>query len=105
MTALVVYESVYGNTREVAEAVAAGLGDARVVSVQEAIEHAHKAELLVVGSRGHGSMAGALLGSVSQRVAAHGHCPVVIIRHEFAHDADPGSQGVADPASVTPATT
>ena len=35
MSALVVYESVYGNTREVAEAIAAGLGDARVVSVQE----------------------------------------------------------------------
>jgi Flavodoxin len=53
MTALVVYESVYGNTREVAEAVAAGLGDARVVSVQEAIEHAHKAELLVAGGPTH----------------------------------------------------
>jgi flavodoxin len=33
MTALVVYESLYGNTREVAEAIAAGIGDATVVSV------------------------------------------------------------------------
>lgn len=35
--------------------------------------------LLVVGSRGHGKLIGALLGSVSQYVAAHATCPVVVI--------------------------
>ncbi|GAB2749163.1 universal stress protein [Salinifilum aidingensis] len=37
-------------------------------------------ELLVVGSRGHGSFYGALLGSVSQRCAQHAKVPVVIVR-------------------------
>jgi flavodoxin len=53
MSALVVYESLYGNTREVAEAIASGLGDARVVSVHEALSHATKADLLVVGGPTH----------------------------------------------------
>ena len=36
--------------------------------------------LLVVGFRGHGGLSEALLGSVSQHVAHHAPCPVVIIR-------------------------
>ena len=39
------------------------------------------ADLLVVGSRGHGAVAGMLLGSVSEHVVAHAPCPVVVIRH------------------------
>ncbi|HEY1345184.1 MAG TPA: universal stress protein [Streptosporangiaceae bacterium] len=38
------------------------------------------AELLVVGSRGYGAFADALLGSVSTYCVHHAHCPVTIIR-------------------------
>src|SRR5258707_7581353 len=37
------------------------------------------AEQLVVGNRGHGTIAGALLGSVSTAAAHHAQCPVTII--------------------------
>lgn len=44
------------------------------------LDAADGAEMLVVGSRGHGGFAGALLGSVSQHCVHHARCPVVIIR-------------------------
>ncbi|MEV7774322.1 universal stress protein [Kitasatospora sp. NPDC086791] len=37
------------------------------------------AEVLVVGSHGHGGFTRALLGSVSTRCAQHASCPVVIV--------------------------
>jgi len=44
------------------------------------LEAARGADLLVVGSRGHGGFTEALLGSVSQHCVYHAQCPVVIVR-------------------------
>jgi nucleotide-binding universal stress UspA family protein len=49
-------------------------------AAQTLVDLADGADLLVVGSRGHGSFAGALLGSVSRHCSQHAHCPVVIVR-------------------------
>ena len=44
------------------------------------VDESRGADLLVVGSRGHGGFTGLLLGSVSQQCAHHAACPVVIVR-------------------------
>ncbi|WP_412751621.1 universal stress protein [Krasilnikovia sp. M28-CT-15] len=44
------------------------------------LDRAKDADLLVVGSHGHGGFAGALLGSVSQSCVHHATCPVVVVR-------------------------
>lgn len=41
---------------------------------------AKDADLLVVGSRGHGEFTGMLIGSVSEHCVAHARCPVVVVR-------------------------
>ena len=38
------------------------------------------ADLLVVGSRGHGEFAGMLIGSVSEHCATNAHCPLLVLR-------------------------
>lgn len=48
---------------------------------QALIRASEGAEMVAVGSRGRGGFTGLLLGSVSQQVAQHARCPIVIIPH------------------------
>ncbi len=57
--------------------------DARAVNGHPApilVEASKGADLLVVGSRGHGEFVGMLLGSVSEHCVANAQCPVLIHR-------------------------
>jgi nucleotide-binding universal stress UspA family protein len=53
-----------------------GRADEEIVALAEEIG----AGLIVLGSRGHGRLRRALLGSVSDAVVRHAHCPVTIVR-------------------------
>jgi nucleotide-binding universal stress UspA family protein len=53
-----------------------GRADEEIVILAEEIG----AGLIVMGSRGHGRIRRALLGSVSDAVVRHAHCPVTIVR-------------------------
>jgi nucleotide-binding universal stress UspA family protein len=44
------------------------------------IDRSQDADLLVVGTRGHGGFTGMLLGSVSTHCVQHARCPVVVVR-------------------------
>ena len=46
------------------------------------VDESRGADMVVVGSRGHGGFTGLLLGSVSQQVAHHAACPVVIVHQK-----------------------
>jgi nucleotide-binding universal stress UspA family protein len=53
-------------------------------AAQVLLDESKDAQMLVVGSRGHGGFAGLLLGSVSANCAEHAHCPVLVV-HGKAH--------------------
>jgi nucleotide-binding universal stress UspA family protein len=77
------------DSRKVLEAAAADLSlpSSRVSKLVEqgqpgdVLIHAAKpGDLLVVGSRGHGALASAFLGSTSSYCVHHAKCPVVVVR-------------------------
>jgi nucleotide-binding universal stress UspA family protein len=44
------------------------------------VKESESADLLVVGSKGHGAFTGMLIGSVSQHCVQDARCPVVVVR-------------------------
>ena len=44
-----------------------------------AVAETHQADLIVMGTRGLSTIQGLLLGSVSQKVVRHAHCPVMVV--------------------------
>ncbi|MEU9045750.1 MULTISPECIES: universal stress protein [unclassified Kitasatospora] len=80
--------------RMLAQAVAEVTTDDNHVEIVEIVESGHAAEillerargaeLLVVGNRGLGGLAGTLLGSVGQLCVQHAPCPVVVVRGDQA---------------------
>jgi len=74
------------------------------------LEHARKwpADLVVVGSRGHGPIATMLLGSVSAEVVEHAGCPVLVARQPrlnrlvLAHDGSSDARRAEELLSAWP---
>ncbi|MEV0900703.1 universal stress protein [Actinoplanes sp. NPDC049802] len=60
------------------------------------LEASRGAEVLVLGNRGRGGFAGLLLGSVSQKLATHAVCPVVVVRGRTGEAGGPIVAGVDD---------
>lgn len=76
--------------RQLDKAVSAVLTPGDAIEARQSVIEGHPApvlealsktaDLVVVGSHGHGEFAGILLGSVSQHCVTHCRCPVVVIR-------------------------
>lgn len=63
------------------------------------IDASRDAQMLIVGSRGHGGFVGLLLGSVSSAVVGHSRCPVLVMHDDRIHAASPA--GTPAPATVS----
>ncbi|MEU9581766.1 universal stress protein [Streptomyces chilikensis] len=86
----------------------AGLSVTSVVTAEEPeyvlVHESRSAFAVVVGTRGRGAVADALLGSVSLGVATHAHCPVVVVRGDL-DDRNPGARHTGVVVGVTEAPT
>jgi nucleotide-binding universal stress UspA family protein len=71
-----IIKDVAGSQPEVPVRQLVGEGHAAEVLLREARD----ADLLVVGSRGRGGFASAIVGSVSLQCVLHAHCPVLVLR-------------------------
>jgi len=52
------------------------------------VDRSAGADLLVVGSRGHGGFRGLVMGSVSLQCVLHARCPVAVVRATYETDPD-----------------
>ena len=80
LDAMRVLEASALKTRDLAPAVACHSIITEEGPAKAILDAAIDADLIVVGSRGHGGFAALLLGSVSRTVLQHAECPVAIIR-------------------------
>lgn len=92
--------------REVAEQSASGLQVDVVLEVAAPIvtllKESRNADQIVVGSRGLGGFTGLLVGSTSVELAAHAHCPVVVVRARHVGDMPPSDGPVVVGVDGTP---
>ncbi|MGV9406837.1 universal stress protein [Streptomyces sp. NPDC003667] len=77
-------DGTLGQAEQRARETVPELAVAREVAVGEPLMvleiESHTASLVVVGSRGLGGFGGLLLGSTGVHLAAHGRCPVLVVR-------------------------
>lgn len=73
MKAFIIYDSVYGNTEQIAKAIGAGLsGDLNVVRVGDVkASEVRTVDLLIVGSPVHGGRATPAIDAFLQQLPAH----------------------------------